>query len=370
MNKDEINAQIDKIDRRLASENISIADRLDIVISELFPDIYPYRDNYLDVDDLLGRVSPDRLLNYVFDIDNWYGENYGDKIYHVSLNIKETPFFFQGEVWYFEHPKKFDNNSNVIEFTNFPKIVKQNLTEEEIEHLKNLYEQAKNKLYAINNLEDVVWYCDPRIPREKRVKTVFGNGYVLDLPKETIDFIRFAVEDLNLALVTLKNTRDYQFVIFPASQAIEKLLKACIISEPFLKQLDQDISTFISTITEKIEPQKELIFKLKKRPYGHQLFNILKDYNNRFTVPDKIKLEIDKFPYAEEMFKDSDINPRYDVITISAKEAVEIIDATLNIFELLRDQFIQPLDRFMYYPKFEEGYDEYCSSLDDDYFDE
>lgn len=276
MNKDEINAQIAKIDRRLASENISIADRLDIVRNELFPDIYPYRDDSL----VLDRVSPDRLINYVFEVDNWYKENYGDKIYPVSLSIKETPFFFQGEIWYFEHPPKVDSNSNVIELTNFPKVVKENLTEEEIAHLKNLYEQAKKQLYAINNLEDIVWYCDPRISREERGKTVFGNGYVFDLPKETIDFIRFAVEDLNLALVTLKNTRDYQFVIFPASQAIEKLFKACIIAEPFLKQLDQDIYTFISTIPEEIEPQKELISKLKNRPYGHKLFNILKDYNN------------------------------------------------------------------------------------------
>lgn len=369
MNKDEINVQIAKIDRRLASDNISIADRLDTVRSELFPDIHPYRD------DLLVLDSPDQLINYLFEVDNWYKENYGDQIYPVSLNIKETPFFFQGEIWYFEHSQKVNNNSNVIEFTNFPKIIKQNLTEEEIEHLKNLYEQVKNKLYAINNLEDIVWYCDPRIPREERRKTLFGNGHVFDLPKETIDFIRFAVEDLNLALVTLKNTRDYQFVIFPASQAIEKLFKACIIAEPFLKQLDQtiynqSISMFISTIPEEIEPQEAIISKLRNRPYGHKLFNIFKDYNNRFTVPNKIKLEIDKFPHAEKMFKDSDINPRYDVITISAKEAVEIIDATLNIFELIKDQFIQPLDRFMYYPEFEEGYDEYCSRLDDDYFDE
>lgn len=92
MNKDEINAQID---RRLASENISITDRLDIVRNELFPDINSNEDDYPDVDALLGRVSPDRLLNYLFEVDNWYKENYGDKIYPVSLNIKETQFFFK-----------------------------------------------------------------------------------------------------------------------------------------------------------------------------------------------------------------------------------------------------------------------------------
>lgn len=357
MNKDEINVQIAKIDRRLASENISIADRLDKVKSELFPDIHPYfRDN------LLVSDSSDRLINYLFEVDNWYKENYGDQIYPVSLKIKETPFFFQGEVWYFTHPEKIDKNSNLIEFTNFPKIIKQNLTEEEIEHLKDLYEQARNKLYDINNLEDVVKYCDPRNP--EKLRKIIDN--VFDLPNETIDFLRFALEDLNLAIVTLKNTRDYQFVIFPASQAIEKLFKACIIAEPILTQIEQNISTF----PEEIESQTELINKLSKKKYGHKLFNILKDFNNIFPFPEKIKLEIDKFPKAEKMFERSDINPRYHVIKISAKEALEVIDATLNIFELVSDKFLKPLYRFMYYPQLEEGYDEYFSRLDDDYFDE
>lgn len=355
MNKDEINAQIAKIDRRLASENISIADRLDTVKSELFPDIHPYRDDSLVLD------SPDRLINYLFKVDNWYKENYGDQIYPVSLKIKETPFFFQGEVWYFTHPEKVDKNSNLIEFTNFPKIIKQNLTEEEIEHLKDLYEQARNKLYDINNLEDVVKYCDPRNP--EKLRKIIDN--VFDLPNETIDFLRFALEDLNLAIVTLKNTRDYQFVIFPASQAIEKLFKACIIAEPILKQLEQNSSVF----SEQIESQTELIDTLRKK-YGHKLFHILKDFNNIFPFPDKIKLEIDKFPKAKKMFKRSDINPRYHVINFSAKEALEVIDATLNIFELVSDKFLKPLYRFMYYPELEEGYDEYFSRLDDDYFDE
>jgi hypothetical protein len=358
MNKDEINVQIAKIDRRLASENISIADRLDKVKSELFPDIHP--DNIFD-SLVLDSIETDRLINYLFEVDNWYKENYGDQIYPVSLKIKETPFFFQGEVWYFTHPEKVDKNSNLIEFTNFPKIIKQNLTEEEIEHLKDLYEQAKNKLYDINNLEDVVKYCDPRNP--EKLRKIIDN--VFDLPNETIDFLRFALEDLNLAIVTLKNTRDYQFVIFPASQAIEKLFKACIIAEPILKQLNQNSSVFY----EQIESQTELIDTLRKH-YGHKLFYILKDFNNIFPFPDKIKLEIDKFPKAKKMFKRSDINPRYHVIKFSAKEALEVIDATLNIFELVSDKFLKPLYRFMYYPQLEEGYDEYFSRLDDDYFDE
>lgn len=137
-----------------------------------------------------------------------------------------------------------------------------------------------------------------------------------------------------------------------------------------LKQLDQNISMF----PEQIESQTELIDTLRKK-YGHKLFHILDKFNNIFTVNEQIKLEIDKFPNAERMFKEGikkedHINPRYDVIPISAKEAVEIIDATLNIFELVSDKFLKPLYRFMYYPELEEGYDEYFSRLDDDYFDE
>ncbi|MEI1374969.1 hypothetical protein PQG02_21305 [Nostoc sp. UHCC 0926] len=48
MNIDEINAQIAKIDRRLASENKYLADRIDLVIIELCPDINDLRDRFSD----------------------------------------------------------------------------------------------------------------------------------------------------------------------------------------------------------------------------------------------------------------------------------------------------------------------------------
>ncbi|MEH2246647.1 hypothetical protein [Nostoc sp.] len=70
------------------------------------------------------------------------------------------------------------------------------------------------------------------------------------------------------------------------------------------------------------------------------------------------------FPYAEKMFKDSDINPRYDVIDISSEEAVKIIDTTLNTFELVSEKLVTPLHRVIYYPELEEYYPQLKESYD------
>lgn len=66
-----------------------------------------------------------------------------------------------------------------------------------------------------------------------------------------------------------------------------------------LKQLDQNISIF----PEQIKSQTKLIDILSNK-YGHKLFHILDKFNNIFTVHEQIKLEIDKFPNAERMFKE------------------------------------------------------------------
>ena len=115
----------------------------------------------------------------------------------------------------------------------------------------------------------------------------------------------------------------------------------------------------------------ELLQNLISRKYGHQLFKIIedKDFKQIFPFPEKIEAEIQNFPDAEKMFKDPTINPRYDPMEVSSEKAVKIIDATLNIFELVSEKFVTPLHRVMYYPELEEYYPqlkEYYDKLEDD----
>lgn len=216
-----------------------------------------------------------------------------------------------------------------------------------------MFKCSRQKLQAIKYLNDVVFYrneerkTDPDVPFI--VPDELKNNFYLD--NETIKLIRFAIEDLNLAIVTLKNTRDYQFVIFPASQGIEKLLKGCLIEKElkYTKNTSEEI-------------RKEL-----RNEYGHQLFYILQKLEFYLESTSKIVDEVKKIPYSEEIFiKKPTNNPRYDVIEISSEQAVEVIDATLNVFELVSDKFITPLHRAMHYPELEEGYDKYYSQLEDD----
>ncbi|MEH1888210.1 MAG: hypothetical protein V7K92_01705 [Nostoc sp.] len=96
------------------------------------------------------------------------------------------------------------------------------------------------------------------------------------------------------------------------------------------------------------------------REYGHQLFYILQKLESYLESTSKIVDEVKKFPYSEEIFiKKPTNNPRYDVIEISSEQAVEVIDATLNVFELVSKKFTTPLERAMHYPELEEGYNEY-----------
>ncbi|WP_414530209.1 HEPN domain-containing protein [Nodularia chucula] len=124
---------------------------------------------------------------------------------------------------------------------------------------------------------------------------------------------------------TLKNTRDYQFVIFPASQAIEKLLKACLIE----KKLQHTESTLQGI-------HNKLI-----REYGHKLFYIIETLECYLENTSNIVDQVEKIPYSREIFINKPVkNPRYDPIPITSEEAVKTIDAALSIFELISDKFV------------------------------
>ncbi|MEH2455724.1 HEPN domain-containing protein [Nostoc sp.] len=148
-----------------------------------------------------------------------------------------------------------------------------------------MFKCSRQKLQAIKYLNDVVFYrneerkTDPDVPFI--VPHEFKNNFYLD--NETIKLIYLAIEDLNLAIVTLKNTRNYQFTIFPASQAIEKLLKACLIEEElkYTKNTSEEI-------------RKEL-----RNEYGHQLFYILQKLECYLESTSKIVDEVKKIPYSE-----------------------------------------------------------------------
>ncbi|MEH2416905.1 HEPN domain-containing protein [Nostoc sp.] len=347
MNTDDINTRIARIDYKLRTQKKSVAERIGLVQGELCPDINDLTDRFIN--NRLPQLSNDELERFLptLNVDNWYRENYGFKITPDYLNIKEIPFFLQGNIYYFIYPEKTEN-CNIIDCTNLPQIVKQDLTEVEIEYLQHSFKCGRRKLLAVEYLEDVVQYRDKKKNSENDFFVIpdkLKDDFYLST--ETTDFIRFAIEDLNLAIVALKNTRSYQFIIFPASQAIEKLLKACILSEQTMLVKKDDL----------------------RKNYGHNLFKIIKDFKQIFPLPEKIKSEIQNFPNAKKMFKDSTINPRYDPIEVSPDKAVKIIDATLNIFELVSEKFVTPLHRVMYYPQLEEYYpqlEEYYDRLEDD----
>jgi hypothetical protein len=339
----EINAQIAKIDCSLRSKNISIADRINIVQKELCKVFNINIDyDYLDTKYILLWI----------DVNDWYVNNYKIKI-KFSNFITKKPFFLQGDIYYID-VLQITEYCNISDCTNLSEVVIQDLTEEEIKSLRKQFKMAKSQWESINNLQLVIDYRDERkkSKNDLRIPDELNNDFYL--PPETLDLISLALEDLNLAIVTLNNTStsNYQFVIFPASQAIEKLLKACIISEKLI--LGKEVT--------------ELLEILKSIKYGHKLFKLIKDFNNVLPSPDKIKLEINKFLNAKKMFKSSDSNPRYDVMKVSPKQAVDIIDANLNIFELVSEKFSTPLYRVMYYPELEEGYKEYFAQLEDDDF--
>lgn len=343
MNTDEINAQIAQIDCRLASENKSLADRINLVKSELCPDEDNLTKRFLNNGFPALNNEEFNRLTTTLQVDNWYRGNYGSKAKPHYLNIKETPFFLQGEIWYFTHQKTEDWTD--LGKTDLPEIVKQNLTQGEIDYLKHLFGESRSEqLQKVKYLEDIVFFRNkkrkndkytPILTRDELDNNQIDPVLIPDelknnffLSDETINFLRFALEDLNLAIVTLKNTRDYQFVIFPASQAIEKLLKACLIEEEL--QYTKNTSKAI---------RDEL-----RMEYGHKLFYILQKLECYLEFTSKIINEVEKFPHSREFFiKKPTKNPRYDVIEISSEEAVKIIDATLNIFGLVSDKFFPPL---------------------------
>lgn len=378
MNTDEINAQIAQIDRRLASENKSLADRINLVKSELCPDVDDLTERFLNNGFPALNNEEFNRLTTTLPVDNWYRANYGSKTTPNFLNIKETPFFLQGEIWYFTHSKEIEYWTDLGK-TNLPEIVKQNLNNGEVDYFKKQCQGRSEQLQKLKYLEDVVFFRNkkrkndkytPILTRDELNNTnqihpvlipdrLKNNFYLSD---ETINFLRFALEDLNLAIVTLKNTRDYQFVVFPASQAIEKLLKACLIEEEL--QYTKNTSEAI---------RHEL-----KTQYGHKLFYILQKLECYLEFASKIVNEVEKIPHSREFFiKNPTKNPRYDDIEISSEEAVKIIDATLNIFGLVSDKLFPPLSQVLpdYYPELQEYYPEreaYYDQLEDDdyYFDE
>lgn len=343
---DEINEQIAKIDRSLRIQNISISDRINIVENELCK-VFNINSNY-------DYPDTEHLLLWG-DVNIWYEENYGIKT-TINNFIQEKPFFLQGDIYYVDIAQ-ITNHCNISDCINLSEVVIQDLTEEEKKSLRKQFKIAKMQWESINDLQLVVDHRDEskKSNNDFRIPDELNNN--IYLKKETIKLIRFAIEDLNLAIVTLKNTRNYQFVIFPASQAIEKLLKACLIEEQLPtsgKSSEELCQSFI-------------------HKYSHRILDIFPDLNYYLENTSTIEREIKKIPYANEMFKSPSkinprpvkINPRYDVIEISSEQAVEVIDATLNVFELVSEKFSTPLQRVMHYPELEEGYKEYYDQLED-----
>ncbi|MDF2388486.1 HEPN domain-containing protein, partial [Nostoc ellipsosporum NOK] len=163
--------------------------------------------------------------------------------------------------------------------------------------MKKLFENGRQKLIAVKDLEDVVYFRDKRNHTENFIiPDELQNNFYLTV--ETIEFIRFSIEDLNLAILILKNIRDYQFIIFPVSQAIEKLLKACLI-EAKKAQLPP---------TDDASDNARKLRKSFVKKYNHYILDILTDLTNYLDNKNiyLIEIEIKRIPNAEKMFKKLD----------------------------------------------------------------
>lgn len=345
MNQDEIDAKIAQvvanIDRRLASENISVFDRVDIVKREICHALNINIDPFnLDTNTILLLMS----------IDIWYERNYKIRT-NVSNFFQEKPFFLQGDIYWICVQKITGEYYNISNNTNLPEVIVNDLTEQEHKFLREEFKRAKIQWTAIENLQSVICQRDERRKSENDSIGLQENSFYL--AAETINFLSLAIEDLNLAILTLKNTSssNYQFIIFPLSQAIEKLLKACVISENLI--LGEEI--------------QKLVTKLRYKPYGHDLLYIVQDSNYRQALPfpENIESEIQKYSFFHNNAKS-----RYDIMTVSSEQAVGMIDAALNIFQLISEKLYSPLWEVlwevMYGHEYSSEISEYYDQLEDD----
>ncbi|ALB39563.1 hypothetical protein AA650_03000 [Anabaena sp. WA102] len=339
MNQDEIDAKIAQlvanIDRRLASENISIFDRVYIVQREICHALNINIDSFhLDT----------KTISLLMNIDSWYRKNYMIKI-NVKNFIQEKPFFLQGGIYYIYVGKLTGEYYSIPDNTNLPEVIIQDLTEQEIKFLRDELKKVKIQWKAIDNLKSVIIWRDEREKSENDFIGLQDDDFYL--AAETINFLSLAIEDLNLAILTLKNTstNNYQFVIFPLSQAIEKLLKACVISENLM--LGQEIEDLLTT--------------LRSNKYGHNLLKIVQDYRQIIPFPENIESEIKKYSFFHNNAKS-----RYDITPVSSEQAVGMIDAVLNIFQLISGKLYMPLEEAMYGHEYSSEISEYYDQLEDD----
>ncbi|MGM3305703.1 hypothetical protein ACSQ6I_06860 [Anabaena sp. WFMT] len=342
MNQDEIDAKIAQvvanIDRRLASESISVFDRVDIVKREICRALNINIDCFdLDTNTMLLLVN----------IDIWYEGNYKIRT-NVSNFFQEKPFFIQGDIYWICVQKITGEYYNIRNGTNLPEIVIKDLTEQERKFLQEEFKRAKIQWIAIKNLQSVIRWRDEI---RKSENDFFGlQENIFYLAAETIKFLSLAIEDLNLAILTLKNTStsNYQFIIFPLSQAIEKLLKACVISENSM--LGQEI--------------KDLLKILRGNEYGHNLLKIVQHYRQALPFSENIESEIQKYSFFHNNAKS-----RYDIMTVSSEQEVGMIDAALNIFQLISEKLYMPLEEAMYGHEYSSEISEYYDQLEDDNYD-
>ncbi|WP_217358223.1 HEPN domain-containing protein [Anabaena sp. UHCC 0187] len=342
MNQDEIDAKIAQvvanIDRRLASENKSVFDRVDIVKREICHAL----NMNINIDPFNFNQNTILLL---LNIDIWYERNYKIRT-NVSNFFQEKPFFIQGDIYWICVQKITGYEYyNIRNGTNLPEIVIKDLTEQEYKFLQEEFKRAKIQWTAIENLQSVIRWRDKIRKSENDFIGLQEN--IFYLAAETIKFLSLAIEDLNLAILTLKNTStsNYQFIIFPLSQAIEKLLKACIISENLM--LDQEI--------------KDLLEILRRNKYGHNLLKIVQDYRQIIPFPENIESEIQKYSFFHNNAKS-----RYDIMPVSSEQAVGMIDAALNIFQLISEKLYMPLEEAMYGHEYSSEISEYYDQLEDD----
>ncbi|AFZ28007.1 HEPN domain-containing protein [Cylindrospermum stagnale PCC 7417] len=325
-----LKTKIEKLDLELRIKNLSLNERKSKVIEEICPNLEESADKFWNFSGKSGNNYFNNL-ELVNQVEKWYEINYPNQIKCSLKKIK--PFYIQGDIYFFDYSKETELFINCI--INLSKKDRDFLVENYLEEVEREFRQGKKNIESIFCLQKIIYLRNIKNLEEKNA---YERLSMINLDKSeyldprVIEWVNFAIEDLSVAINILESTRNYQIIVFPICQAIEKFFKACLIDKE--KQQNPAIST----------EQIEIIIKR----YSHKITSIKDNLIqcNYFDNPNLVREELEQLKTIIEI--DNSPSYRYPIKEISSADAVKIIDITLNIFSIIKEKLLIPPLKFIF----------------------
>jgi len=304
MNTNDWQNKIQEIDNELSSK-YPLNKRIWKTIEKIKPSIV---SKMMDIDQ---QLSSDEI-SFVCQVFEWYINQY-PKQERIIKGLGYKPFILNNKIYYTLINLDWTSDQNKYKqmlkdsIDDMTSLEKQNLTDSEIEFIKDNFEKGKELYYQVHLLEVEI------------------EDNKLD---EISDLLASGIWDINIALSAFKNpfNLDAQPIMFHCHQAVEKFLKA-LYGKIEQKKIQESIdNSKIKTIDDYL-----------KTNFGHNLIKLATELKSNFADADWDIIQPDINDLHHQV---PDMKIRYQNSGKTISDAIKCIDLMINICRYITEKIL------------------------------